>query len=605
MTSLLAALLLGTSGITFQERAMPLGKLVDTLAERLGRSLSVQAGLAKEWIVVDAVEADPDELLDRIAEVTFARWEEEGSQMRLRRDPAMDREMARAAAVFHAGELRKEIRRKRLGFQGDYEFDALYDLLLDLPLEDLLDDITRYGITFSDAPTGSQRRFPPAVAKHVERILREGGKLAGEPQAPPAGISLILMPFDPLPLGFSLAVHLVQRDEAGHFGSAISRLYHSPTPPKLSFTAQERSEVIQVSPLNAELDPAWPRIPLRKLSAEAQEVILNPERGGRLAHIWTEVARAFARREGRMLVANLPEPLEHRYAFDYRQPITLASVKEALDGMTIQTQGKWLTLRPQFAIPLATPRPDRAFVGKALRKVAAGNPLTFADAAGLVGPDGKILSHYTSWCDEAHPLAMWLTTPIRSDTWGLRLYQSLTPASRNALREGQVLEWNRLPTAAQAFLRERYLLKQDDERLHPITSTGYSEWSDMKLRQAVITPADLPNLRISAEETETVRLLLRNAAHPEAYDSYDLYQLNKMADGDWRPLPDPSRATHPTFDQARPYRHHKIVLRVTFPAYKESVWMEEIAFYPGEGFVPLAKLSPWVKRLARPPAGDR
>lgn len=591
MTPLLAALVLGFSPVTVQERAMPLGKLIDLLSERLDRPLSVQAALAKEWVVVDAENADPDELLTKIAEVTYAQWEDEGSLRRLRRAPSVDRDAAQSRRRHHVEQFRLAIAQRRKETFDSPDMPAMLDIVAALPLEDLFGDIFRYGITFAEPPSPLERPFPPSVAAQVQRLMQS--------EEASAKVSLALCPLPPPPEGFSIGSYLKRWDAKGESEGSVNRVFYPPDdlPPSSSGKPREEFSLTEASEA---IERVWNGTVLfREASPETKAAILFPERGGRLAHAWSDAVRALARSEGRMLVANLPETYEWLGMVEAGNPLRRSEIEESLAWLSTRRAGKWLILRPLFPVPLAAPRPNRKEAGRLLRKVAQGEPVSLDDAAVLMAEEGEYATAFGHWTPKLHDYHDLLTEPLQSgaDLWSLPILKVLSAPIRRALAGGATLALSDLPGATQAALRERYLKRRDFANLVKADGDGFI----VRPPHAVLTERDVLGLKLEAEEKTAVSILVQNPADPHNYESRRLEHVATMVDENWNPIADPGRVVKRVYSRYRPYRRRDFLLKVRFPSgYYETSTVSDIAFFPGEGFVPANRLSPWVKRLIRP-----
>lgn len=594
---MLAALLLFSTeqagaSITIEERAMPLGKLVDRLAAELERPLTVQAALRREWVIVNVREANPDELLDHLAEVVYARWEEDGKTLHLRRSPEADREGRVAGRKFLTKGIRDSIAKRRRQLPPSPELAILFDLLEALPLEGLVDGIQETGIAYAEPVTGLERPFPPAAAHYVERFAEKGDT--------PAKVTLHLEPMVSAPGQLQFLARLqgwqASGGESDSFSQSFGTYDREPVVP-------QDAKPVEITPVGAEIERfRADESPFSDLSPTSRRAVLYPEEGGRIAWTWTDLLRGIAHEEGRLLVASLPDEYEASELFNHPGgTVPRRAVEEALLALIPHRTGRWLTYRPAYPIPLDHARADRAAVGRMIRKVIANQPIDIEEAANLfprIAPLKGLLQIETPGLVKFQRL---LTRPLRAEPWALALYAALPPPVRRHLLDGHGLAYRDLPPAAQAALRRHCL---DDQRLgyvtRPIQDPGDDALFTLRSRQSVLSRSDVLGLRLEMTEKATEGVIVRTRQYPNEADirTYDRYA--RMVDARWNPIREPGSILDVAHDGVRPCRQREITLTLRFPSgYSEAASLEDIAL-PTNAFAPPARLPDWVKLRVRP-----
>lgn len=491
--ALLAALT--TFSVTLQVRAQPLSLLLPALSQRLGRTLTVQPTLAREQIVIDVKNVEPDMLLTRIAEVTHAEWVLKGEEFRLERSPERERSLIEAENRFHiedltagwkralvtpysaAEEARRYLARRskpiqERGSAGVHPVERyLNELLLHIPAESIVRLRGGQSLRFSNRPNAIFRPFPASAAPVLSRFLKDQetfssitGPITEEETADtvPHRVVLTINAQRWSPGELNLWVSAGLEDKAGDIYA--ERQFDYCSAKGIDFSALPRQAPVSLTPFTLEMERLFAdvgrlgssrSVPLVEASPAVRDAVLNLERDGRLSRVWSEVLFALAARDSQPLVANLPD-----WAETYDPPEdgqTIEAYLALLSGFELRREGGWLALRPTFPGPAGSFRIDRAVAGGAVRAVFAGRCLSLDEATPIVerlGDLDLLVSMRTEIADITGGAA---SSPLDNHVYELKLLRSLPPATRGALFAGQKLPFRRLPPQVQAQLREIYI----------------------------------------------------------------------------------------------------------------------------------------------------
>lgn len=341
------SLALPVTTVDVHEPGLPLGLLLPKLSAQLRRPLTVQPTLAREWILIDADDVAPDDLLARIAEVTHADWVTQNGEFRLERSPARERALATAANEFHAANLRRELHRTLpADYSGEAAAHALSRALLaenrdaverakwldqrpdkvfvapivaTLPVEKILALPEGHRIIYSTKPQGVQLPFPDASKALLSRYLQEAAsyeelrRTYDRNAVKPRQVGQVLLYVDHNSLDSGrrgIGGKLVRFDSTGKMIASGRELFISRPEPAGPFPSP-----LAMPPDAIRTGMGWVQGDEGDFSAASPEVrnaILSPDRDGDLVRVWGAAVRALGRHERKRVVANLADELSHR-----------------------------------------------------------------------------------------------------------------------------------------------------------------------------------------------------------------------------------------------------------------------------------------------------
>ncbi|MGV3613707.1 MAG: hypothetical protein ACO1SV_00105 [Fimbriimonas sp.] len=632
--SLLVAttLLVFAPKVTLHERAQPLSVLLPKLGPLVERRLAAHPALAREWVVVDVRDADPEELLAKVAEVTHAEWIQEGGEWRVKRSAETERKLLAEDRAAQAASLRSQWtealrapfdaavagRRRRDAMIHEAAGDGdstpksypgamavldryLNELLLQIPIETITSLPDRRGFVMSNRPQASQRALPVSALPVVERMFRDYEAFAGVmrtvdeeayPDAAPVRLKLSLSAHRQTPSRARYFAQLVVLDERGRGLGSSARPFQTPPPPRYSpvpgppFALSEKAN---------ELEKVLQReIPFDRAAPAIRELMLNPEREGRLSQLWSDVMFGLAAREARSLVANLPDVAE-LHAIPLREgPVSLDSYLRRLTTVEFRREGKWLTAWPRHPGPVGRYRADRAAVGWAVRTVAAGKSIPLEEAAQLEYRLGRSRWPMSTRHESVDPTGGAAIASLEVFEPGHDVLRLLPPNMLAALYEGRPLAFGILPTQLQTALRNLYLqsgaymvLLVPDREGEPESGEGI-EMSD------VIGPAQVSGLVLRAKVTQSWAFVGRASEATHKRMLLEPSALLRYLDDDLRPRrfpTDEQGESETVYDQVQVIRSRRIDLAVHFPnGYRQDVSMDDYQFDPREPFVSVDRL---------------
>lgn len=648
---LVAALCALAPSVTLKARAQPLARLLPALSEKVGRTLGVQPALAREQLVIDATNVDPEALLARIAEVTHAQWVEEAGEYRLRRTSEGEKALERGERAFHGENFRRqwteatkaaydvqkvaraaleELRtREVMPPEGERPTSEslppapaeryLSELLLGLPSDALAGLEDGRGIVYSNRPLGSQRPLPASLNPIVARLFRDHRAFTAVlaphaeeeyPDAPPARVVLSVQAVRLHPGSLRLIAQLILRDrDNGPLATALLNTYSpdqtSPRTPEeprvppvpLNPVAEEWESIRRGLRPHGGLRPAAPPI-----SAGLRESVLNPERDGRLAQTWSDALFAFADREAMPLVANLLDIAEDIDAPETPENRVPRRFLEHLAGMETRREGGWITVRPRHPGSAGRFRADRGAAGGAIRAVADERAIPLEEAAAIqarLGRSGTVLTSRLPLIDRTGGAA---THALNADEFGLAILDGLGPSGRSALYAGRSLPFASLPPVLQSTLREFYLnagsfsflVLPDREEV------GDADGDNDRDATEVVGAAQVSGLALSASVEEKMAFLGVSDATPDLRQTLDVDFLLHYLDEELRPRKPEETEEAVVYNRFQRIGSRSITLKIHFPnGYRHEIYLDDFRVDPRAPFLSPAQFPEPVRAYLR------
>lgn len=637
MPLLLVALCAFAPKVTIHARAQPLSLLLPTLSAQIGRTLAVQPGLAREQLVIEAKNADPEELLARIAEVTHAEWVQDQGEYRLRRTPDGEKALAREELAFHTENLRthwadalktpydvtQAIRRLRDAIRhqesdtdeslralggaraGEPVYRYLFELLHSLPPGLIPSLADGRGFVMSNRPTGSQRPFPAGAGPVLARLFQDEGRFTadmfaldperyGGSPATIANLSVRVVPTTPGEI--LVSTHLTLRDDRGKILTSSNRSLTSPlrvNPPRLP----RDPAPFHVGPVARDYETILrgghsfitSNSMIGGAPSAVQDALLNPERDGSLTQAWSDILFGLAAKESRLLVANLPDTLEARTLPVRPEGLPIEMYLPRLSGIETRREGAWLTLRPRFPGPLLGFRADRTAAGACTRAVAQGRSISLEEAGSILYRTGRGVGVLTNRVKALDPTLGIATRSLDNDALGLEILRNLSPTALRALYSGRPLAFAHLPAPLPASLRKFYL-ECGAGQFAVSPEDGVPNLAHDAT--ALIGAPQVAGLAIDAEVNEELAFLGRSSEPPFYGGLLTAAQLAQSLDVNLQPLPASGDGeSAPPLDRFRVVTSRKVKLRIHFPnGYRHDISLDDHLFDPRTALVPLPKL---------------
>jgi hypothetical protein len=649
MPLLLVALCAFGPKVTIHARAQPLSLLLPTLSTQIGRALEVQPSLAREQLVIEAKETDPEALLARIAEVTHAEWVQEKDAYRLRRTPEREKALAVEELAFHAENLRahwsgalkapydvtQAVKQRREAIlhseldraeyrQGEPIDRYLFEILKSLPpglVPSLLDG---RGFVMSNRPTGSQRPFPAATGPVLARLFQDQARFSAamfalDPEeygGSPATVAHLSITVTPITPGvIVVSAHLTLRDDHGEnlassspdFVSPVPdnslRQTHDPTPFQIGAVAKDYETIIKGGRSFVTANSMIGNAPLA-----VQGALLNPERDGRLTQAWSDILFGLAAKEASLLVANLPDTLEARHLPVPPEGLPMNRYLLLLSGMEVRREKGWITLRPRFPSTALGFRADRAAAGGCVRAIAQGRAVSLEEAGSVLHRTGRgvqVLLNRVRALDMTFGVA---SGSLYSDRLGLEILRNLSPKALRTLYSGRPLAFGHLSPPLQAALRKFYLeCGAEKFAVTPEDGAGKIVYD----ATALVGVPQVAGLAIDAEVNEELAFLCRSSTSPLYSGLLTAERLAKSLDINLRPLPPTGGGESAApLDRFRVVTSRRVALRIHFPnGYYHEIFLYDHLFDSRSALVPLTNLpAPVLEHLrkligARPSLG--
>lgn len=607
------AFLLPLARVDVQEPGLPLSLLLPKLSAQLHRPLTVQPSLAQEWILIDAKDVEPDDLLARIAEVTHADWQPSPEGLKLERSAVRERELATAAARYHAANLSKRLNEeldklpsyRATTVAGDIELAMqtvrreqtrsairglthavaqVPDRFFVAPLVATLLNGNQIPLqadrrlVFSSHPVANQRPFPSRSKAVLARYLEEAdhfedlqrGDRGLNAQRETKTITLRIDVGRTLLGAPTLDGFLSRIDASGRriasgaqtFGS--SSPVKDPLPASLTLPPDEVRDEIGALRLEER--------EFRELSAAAQSAILNPERDGDLTRLWGACVQALARKENRSVVANLSDALVE---LDEGSPWSQDALiwLRQMEGYEFLRSENWLTARLRHPGPAGRDRLDRNVLGLLLRQVHAEVPIRLeagAEAHLRLGPYQHVAQRWIEQLD-AHGGACTLGF-YSGNEFGWRLLQGTSAGQRQALFGGRAIPFSQLSSPFRGWLRNEWLasdLLEQVERESVDPASGQPR--SVQAGDFQPSPDDLWSTRVEATFESNTQFEGATLKEGVASSSgiFDPERVASTLGPDLQLLPSTEPIEEMTselrFTHVRPVRSRSITFRLVFP----------------------------------------
>lgn len=650
MPTLLAALCVLVSPVTLQVRAQPLGTLLPILSAKVGRPLGVQPSLAREQLVIDVKNVDPDALLARIAEVTHAEWVAEGAETRLVRSAEMEKALAADERAFHTANLRRGWE-EATKFPYDAQNAAvtssqtrrdqesgkvsggpkssrtppaeryLSELLLALPPDSVAGLADSRGFVLSNSPRGSQRPFPSGMVPLLGRLLKDQATFStifrpspsdtANVDRVPVRVVMSVSADRPYPGTLRIKSRLALQDERGKGIADCDMWSESPArtkPPAplprttsflLAAPADELEALRATYQESAGFGESTPRP-----SPPLLDALINPERSSRLTLTWSDVVFALPSPETPSLVANLPEEAEYLDTHLPEPPSSPKGYLRHLETLETRREDGWITLRSRFPGPAGKARADRALVGQAIRSVVKGRAVSLEEAAALADRSESnlpILLERVRLVDTTRGGA---TRSLGADAFGLRVLHRLSADLRSALYAGSPIPFRLLPGPVQNTLRDYYLnagsyqfrVSSTEPDSPDPSEPAPSELDRYEDVTELIGARQIENLTLTADVKETISFLTRAPDSPETRSVMRAEEYLGYFDEDLQVREEVASL----FAQLQVVVSRQVTLSIHFPGgFRHMLFFEDDRFDPSAPFRPFAKLPESIREHLR------
>jgi hypothetical protein len=174
-----------------------------------------------------------------------------------------------------------------------------------------------------------------------------------------------------------------------------------------------------------------------------------------LTRLWSDVMFAYAARESKALVANLPDHMEG-FSRRYIYPQRLEDFLNAPHGLELRRDAEWITFRLRYPGPAGVARSDRKTIGRGIRWVSDGGGLSFEAGSAIQAAFGRHVNQFKPGfhvVDSTGAALGGIPHP-----WSpVNLVRYLPDSLRAALYAGSPISFGQLPKPAQDYLRGHYL----------------------------------------------------------------------------------------------------------------------------------------------------
>lgn len=589
--------LLGPAKVDVHEPGLPLSLLLPKLSAQFGRTLTVHPSLAREWILIDAEDVEPDDVLARIAEVTYADWQASGEGLRLERSEERERALAKAAqdsrreeiraglskyteTAYDAAKVAHEVMRAsqareriRDSLQRPDQF-FIGRIASAVPSEPWLSLPAGQEIVYSTSPNGTQRPFPPKARELLNRCLeaneaREAIFQNYEPEYRPEPKTrdalLKVRAFD---FPRYLALDLSRVDVAGEYIGGSSMTIRSEPRPGNTFA---KGISLPKDPVREEMGRILAdKLKFGSASLATQAAVLHPERDGELVRIWGAAVRSFAGHQRAAVVANLTDANMSDFSDAQSESMDAGYWLSAMEGFAFHRSGPWLTVKIRYPGRAGENRGDYFLAARLLEKMRKGSPISIESGAEADLNLASLLRYAIRWGDRIDPRrGICKSGLISENEVGPRILGTLSEAQRRKVYAGRSIPFSEFPSALQKWLRNELV-----PSMYGSEDVFYEP--DGRLRQArppltyALTSHDIVNSAVTAEvkteiEFELADLVGKELVERERWGAETVASrlastLQPLKSPPPGPGDDDFRFTH-----VRPVLRRKVILRLRLP----------------------------------------
>ena len=525
-TSLLSLVLACQSAatVTLHQPATKLATILAAVTQQTGRSLSAEDPVGDELFVVEAQAVKPDELLARIAELTFSEWQTRGDRQVLVRDNGamrvqLQREQKQRVDAYRTAlalylqqmspapaidaqlraQIQKGLKSEDIGSALNPQDRLLAQLLSDLDINEIVSLPAEGRAVFSNRPTAMQRKFGP----HAEQALQVFADAYGawheatfpdspqNPYSPPYRALLILSKWTSLGDAYvELKIVDSQNRTVANASTNLSVQIAQNTDKATPFLDNHRIKLSTDSMMLSSLQTN-DQGSIAKLPASLRQRLLDPEHNDPLSFNVSELLMGIAKASSKPFVGAVTDSMW--------QSGTGVSTNQSADMVRAQlTSSREFTFRESQGWLIAEPRMPIEARQATLDRTQLRSTLSDMERNG--GPSLDIitrLSRKAKSClseNLAVNYGIMLYPEVASafdySSWApYRLYDTLTPQDRATAAKGTTTTFGRVGATTQRAIVSMVLFSVTSSPLNLFTSATPGQEDDLNTIQSEPTEA--------------------------------------------------------------------------------------------------------------------